>query len=107
VKLTEAFLHRIDFKGLERWCRTRQLTWTAASQAAPAILLAPQETGRMWQRLVLVMANPDCRLENEAGDVLAIASSVTALLDAVDGGVADAPAAAAGGPSAVTCSLAA
>ncbi len=41
--------------------------------------------------MVLVLAQGELRLENELGETLASASDLPALLDAVEGGVADAP----------------
>ena len=57
------------------------------------MLLKPRDAGRPWQRMILVLAEGELRLENELGETLASASDLPALLDAVEGGVADAPAA--------------
>ena len=44
---------------------------------------------RPWQRMMLVLEKHEIRLENELGETLASASDLPALLDAVEGGIAD------------------
>ena len=57
------------------------------------MMLKPRDAGRPWQRMILVLDTAELRLENELGETLASASDLPALLDAVEGGVADTPAA--------------
>ena len=80
-------------RALSVWCDVRSLSWTAArSERGRAVLtLWPRDTGRPWQHMRLVLDEPDLRLENELGETLATASDLPALLDAVDGGVAELP----------------
>ena len=56
------------------------------------MMLEPRDAARPWQRMMLILENHEIRLENELGETLASASDLPALLDAVEGGVADAPA---------------
>ena len=78
---------------LNAWCGGRGLSWSAAHRtgAGAAILLRPAGFGRPWRRMMLVWDAGELRLEDEYGDTLASASNLPALLDAMDGGVADAP----------------
>ena len=78
---------------LSAWCHARAMRWHPLRTGAEAttLLLEPHVPDRLWQRMLLT-AGDDLRLDDEAGDVLATASDLPALLDALDGGVADAPA---------------
>ena len=55
------------------------------------MMLEPRDAARPWQRMMLILENQEIRLENELGETLASASDLPALLDAVEGGVADTP----------------
>jgi len=81
-----------DLTILTAWCRQRAMRWLAlrADAAAAALLLEPWAATKPWQRMRLIAADDGLRLEDEAGDILASASDLPALLDALDGGVADA-----------------
>ena len=57
------------------------------------MMLKPRDATRPWQRMLLVLEQGDLRLENEQGETLASASDLPALLDAVEGGLGDLPAA--------------
>ena len=83
----------IELRALSTWCGRQDLSWTPAEceQGRPMMLLKPRDAGRPWQRMILVLAENEIRLENELGETLASASDLPALLDAVEGGVADAP----------------
>ena len=56
------------------------------------MMLEPRDAARPWQRMMLVLDKRELRLENELGETLASASDLPALLDAVEGGVAESPA---------------
>ena len=86
-------LDSIELGLLSAWCRARAMRWhpLRAGAEATTLLLEPHLPDRLWQRMLLTVGE-DLRLEDEAGDVLAIASDLPALLDALDGGVADVPA---------------
>ncbi len=57
------------------------------------MMLKRRDAARPWQRMMLVLDEGEMRLENELGETLASASDLPALLDAVEGGVADGSAA--------------
>ena len=83
-----------DLQTLTGWCRNRAMCWTAlrVDAVAAVLMLEPRAATRPWQRMRLVVADHVYLLEDEAGQALASASDLPALLDALDGGVADAPA---------------
>ncbi len=60
---------------------------------APSVLgdlcmtLESRDTRLPWQRLVVILAKREIRIEDGSGEILATASSLPALLDAVDGGI--------------------
>ncbi len=83
-----------ELRMLTAWCSQRGLCWTPARPAAgvAAMVLEPRDSWAPWQRMLLVFDEPDMRLEDEVGETLASASDLLALLDAVDGGVAEPPA---------------
>ncbi len=78
---------------LTAWCNRRALSWSPGRlvDGAPVMVLRPQQCGRPWQGMALIMGRPELRLEDEQGDTLASASDLPALLDALDGGVAEPP----------------
>ena len=80
-------------RALNAWCGTRALSWSAAHPlgGCDVMMLMPRDAERPWQRMMLVLDSSELRLENEEGETLASASSLPALLDAVDGGVAEPP----------------
>ena len=83
-------LTRAELRVLTDWCRTRNMTWTAgrADGEVPALLL--ERPGRGADAMLLVVGATERRLLDAAGQELAVASDLPALLDAVDGGVGDA-----------------
>ena len=87
-------LYGCDLRALSDWCEERHLSWCVAPSGAghSEMVIEPKDAPRSWQRMRLVLALPELRLENEAGETLAESSDLPALLDAVDGGVADMPA---------------
>jgi len=82
-----------DLRLLTSWCRGRGLCWHPLRRDADAatLLLEPLAARHPWQRMVLTEADDGYRLEDEIGQMLAAASDLPALLDALDGGVGDAP----------------
>ncbi len=85
-------LERSDLRLLAAWCQPRGIAWTpaAAHHAGAALWLLP--SGRGAEAMMLVVDRAELRLLDAAGQELATASDLPALLDAVDGGVADPPA---------------
>ena len=84
-------LDTTELRTLTAWCAQRDLRWTPAQPdgGVSTMLLEPRAARVPWQRMLLVFDEPDMRLENELGETLASASDLPALLDAVDGGVAE------------------
>ncbi len=81
-----------DLQTLTAWCRQRTMSWQAlrVDVAATTLVLEPARPARPWQRMCLRAGEWGYMLEDEAGQTLARASDLPALLDALDGGVADA-----------------
>jgi hypothetical protein len=86
-----ATLQRSDLRLLAAWCRPRGIAWlpAAMSGTCPALWLTPP--GRGTEAMLLVLGHAELRLHDAAGQELAAASDLPALLDALDGGVADPP----------------
>ena len=83
-------LTRAELRLLTEWCRTRTMTWTAGQAGGDAPSLLLERPGRGADAMLLVVAATERRLLDAAGQELAVASDLPALLDAVDGGVGDA-----------------
>ena len=82
----------IDLKMLTLWCGSRAMRWLPLRAGADTaeLLLEPLAASRPWQRMRLCASDSGFLLADEAGQTLATASDLPALLDALDGGVADA-----------------
>jgi hypothetical protein len=82
----------IDLKTLTLWCHSRAMHWLPLRSGADTaeLLLEPLAASRPWQRMRLCATDSGFLLADEAGQTLATASDLPALLDALDGGVADA-----------------
>jgi len=82
----------IDLKMLTLWCRSRAMRWLPLRSGAETavLLLEPLAASRPWQRMRLSASDSGFLLADEVGQTLATASDLPALLDALDGGVADA-----------------
>jgi hypothetical protein len=75
-------LDQADLHALERWCAARRVTWAACAHDAVLLRGAAGPPARLCPR-------PDgWALETEAGEALAAASTLPALLDAMDAGLA-------------------
>ncbi len=83
-------LTRAELRVLTDWCRARNMTWIAGHAAGEAPTLLLERAGRGADAMLLVVAARERRLLDAAGQELATASDLPALLDAVDGGVGDA-----------------
>ncbi|MBN8890191.1 MAG: hypothetical protein J0H91_07850 [Rhodospirillales bacterium] len=88
-----------ELRLLSRWCRARRLHWQpgVADDGQPAVLLTGATPGMVWRGMLLLPTDDEWRLLDAPGDMLAAASDLPALLDALDAGVA-APDAAPGDP---------
>ena len=84
-----------ELRALSTWCGRQDLSWSPgeSEQGPPMMLLRPRDAGGPWQRMILILEKGELRLENELGETLASASDLPALFDAVEGGIADSPAA--------------
>ena len=76
-------LDQLDRQALLRWCHSRRVKW---AEAAPdsVLLVAESGAGRATR---LRPGEEGWQLETEAGEALAAASDLPALLDAMDAGV--------------------
>lgn len=78
-------------KQLSEWCAPRAIGWQPLPcHGACAILLEPRSRLRCWQRMVLSFVEDSFELTTESGELLASASELRSVLDALDGGVAEA-----------------
>jgi len=76
---------------LARWCRAAALSWQPLGCAEETVLLLEPRAGeRPWQRMRLCAGEAGYRLHDAADRLLAAATDLPALLDALDGGIADA-----------------
>ncbi len=82
-----------ELQQLTRWCATRHLLWqpSRTEEGQPAILLRPHNGRLAWHDMLLVENDDGVTLIDEAGDVLADASEIPALLDALDSGLITSP----------------
>ncbi len=92
-------LDRTELRTLAQWCRGRGLRLLPLGTGAEGsvILFEWLEPTRPWQRMKLVLDDDGFRLCDEFGDLLASGSDLPAMLDALDGGIAEPAARGAGG----------
>jgi hypothetical protein len=76
---------------LAAWCREREMTWLPGDAGGRRAALLLERRGRRADAMLLVLETGELRLLDSAAQELAAASDLQALLDAVDGGVADQP----------------
>ena len=83
-----------ELKHLSRWCSARRLHWQPArtEAGAPAILLRGDSARVAWHDMMLIEDDEGVALLDEHGDLLADASEIPALLDALDTGLVTRPA---------------
>ena len=84
-------LDTAELKTLAMWCRGRGLRFLPLQVGAEAtiILFERTEATRPWQRMKLIRDDDGFRICDEMDETLAAASDLPAVLDAVDGGVAE------------------
>lgn len=82
-----------ELRALSSWCQHHALSWRPASgeDGLTAMVLEPRQRRRAWERMLLILREDGFCLSTELGEALATASDLTALLDALDGGVAEGP----------------
>jgi hypothetical protein len=80
-----------ELRTLARWCRGRGLRFLPLGSNAEGsvILFERTEPTRAWQRMKLMQDDAGFRLCDECDDLLASGSDLPAILDALDGGVAE------------------
>ncbi len=81
-------LTAMDLAVVARWCQTRRCRTRMAAGLRSVLVIETLSQHTAWQRLALAKLGNLYRLSDEWGDTLAEASSLSVVLDAVDGGVA-------------------
>lgn len=85
-------LGRSALRALAAWCAARGMRWVPARTDDGAAGLLLERRGQPAAEAMLVVLHEDgFALLDAAGEELAYASDLPALLDAVDGGVAEPP----------------
>ena len=87
-------LGRAELLLLASWCAARGMRWMPgrAAPGAESLRLEPVPgPGARREALAIALSGREFRLLGPFGEVLAVASGLPALLDAVDGGVAEPP----------------
>lgn len=84
-------LDTTELRTLAHWCRRRGLRFLplGTDAAGSVILFERLEPTRPWQRMKLIQDDAGFRLCDEGDDLLASGSDLPAILDALDGGVAE------------------
>jgi hypothetical protein len=82
---------RSELKVLAAWCRNHDLSWmpSGSEDAGATLVLQPHGSCGAWERMLLIPGEDGYTLVTEDGQTLASASDLPALLDALDGGVAE------------------
>ena len=95
-------LDTIELRTLAQWCRGRGLRFMplGCGPAGSVILFERLEPTRPFQRMKLVQDDDGFRLCDEGDELLASGSDLPAMLDALDGGVAEPAARRVGGTGA-------
>ena len=79
-----------ELRALSSWCDDHALRWLpAAGEGVGAMVLEPSQRRQAWERMLLILREDGFYLVTEAGEALAAASDLLALLDALDSGVAE------------------
>jgi hypothetical protein len=86
-----AVLDTTELRTIAKWCRGRGLRFVPlrTGAAGSVILFEQLEPTRPWQRMKLVLDDDGFRLCDERDELLASGSDLPAMLDALDGGVAE------------------
>lgn len=83
-------LRQTELHVLSAWCRARGMTWAPGRAVGRRVAVLLERAQGGPDAMLLVLGGQECRLLDIGGAELAAASDLAALLDAVDGGVADA-----------------
>ena len=82
-------LRRADLLLLTGWCRARDMSWLPGRVGSGEAAVLLERRGHRAAAMLLVLDAGELRLLDAAGQELAVASDLQALLDALDFGVAD------------------
>jgi hypothetical protein len=84
-------LDRGTLQVLHGWCHRHSLHWTALTgpDSVAAMLLEPESARRPWSRMMLQVNADGYRLCDDRGEILAEASDLPALFDALESGLAE------------------
>ena len=85
-------LDTADLRTLSLWCRQHRMSWMpgCSDTGEGGLLLRGAIGRRATTELLLLTEQPELRLVCEGGETMASASTLQALLDALDAGVASA-----------------
>ena len=83
-------LGRAELLLLAEWCRRRGMSWLPgrSTDGAPALLLE-HRAAVGGEPMLLTLRDAELCLADESGQMIASASDLPALLDALDAGIAD------------------
>lgn len=84
-------LDAADLRTLSFWCLQHRMSWMPGCSDAGegGLLLCVAARAGIGSALLLLTGQPELRLVGREGETVASASTLPALLDALDGGVAD------------------
>jgi hypothetical protein len=87
-----SMLGAADLRLLSGWCRRHRMSWLpgCADDGEPGLLLLAHASGHWWEQLLLLTDAPELRLMDRGGAIMATASDLPALLDALEAGMAEA-----------------
>lgn len=84
-------LRSTELHHLNRWCRRHALRWYPAHRHGSAMLVLEGLRPRhAWARMIVAQTADGLRLQDERQEILATASTLPALLDAMEAGVGEA-----------------
>ena len=80
-----------ELRTLSSWCRVHAFHWahTACDDGLGAMTLEMSSPRHLVQRMTLILRDDGFYLVDNKGETLAAASDLRAVLDALDGGVAE------------------
>ncbi len=80
-----------DLRVLSIWCSQNRMSWMPgrSDDGEGGLLLRGSVTRHMPAELLLLIGQPELRLVDGGGETMASASTLPALLDALDAGVAE------------------
>jgi hypothetical protein len=84
-------LNGMELRLLASWSSKNRLSWMPAGSqdGRDAVMLQPRDCRSAFERMLLIPDDDGFSLVQEDGQVLAAASDLPALMDALDGGIAE------------------